>query len=307
MMNTIERIIISVNGWLTLPVSIGCSGLVISYLTSKSPGMQTFNDSVMIDFQHLVMVFSLCTLTPYSFGNVVSNISQDVALVIAFFIDIIELLFIIYIITLLVVKYISIYYSTVLTDLYHESLILNGLRFGLAGVAILLHVLEVNYISNPNNHNYVQILIYGDTNDDLESSKVQTTLALVFVIVMIFVQTRIELDGMVKDEHSGCIGTLKRIIQTNQINPDPNQEVPYKINVLRTGVTGLFMLATSFFVFFPLTTQFTKMVMLLVITECLYIGIPTVFIWSHDNIKKHFVKKIKSLLCINDPIINLNV
>jgi hypothetical protein len=160
-------------------------------------------------------------------------------------------------------------------------------------------------VSRQENRFSAQVLLLGDNDNNQEFHRIGMACVALFVVVMVVVQARIEFDN---PGHPGWVGTLKRIFQkksTNQINPLPYQEaLPYKVNVLRICMAFVLVLVVSFFFIMPNATSLVKMMINICIITCPFIAMPILSIWSHDNIKAHSIKKIKSALSINnDPFI----
>jgi hypothetical protein len=131
-MNRLERTILATYCVLTVPVTFICARLVISYLRSKAPGMQTFNDRVLIDFQRVLLICSIATLLPYAYGTLqLAPVSLEVALVISSITDLSIIMVSNYMTVFLIVKYISVYYGSVFSATCNETLVINGLRIGI--------------------------------------------------------------------------------------------------------------------------------------------------------------------------------
>jgi hypothetical protein len=115
-MNTIERSIVAVGVITSIPVSLTCVRLIISYLNAKPSGMQTFNDRVMTDFLNIFAVFTTLALVAYSYGSIQAPVGLLWALTWSFAINVVMILGLLYLIALLILKYISIYHSMELSS-----------------------------------------------------------------------------------------------------------------------------------------------------------------------------------------------
>jgi hypothetical protein len=63
-MNIITGVATIVLFSLIISIGIVCASLIISYTKSKPPGLQSFMDQIMIEFQYVVVLFTLATLMP---------------------------------------------------------------------------------------------------------------------------------------------------------------------------------------------------------------------------------------------------
>jgi hypothetical protein len=86
---------------------------------------------------------------------------------------------------------------------------------------------------------------------------------------------------------------------------DPNQ-VSFKENSMRLVVGVLLTAFLIRYFFLPIFPSFLITVILISLTA-LYNGVPILFIITHDNLKTHSIKKIKSVFTLPGPIIELNV
>jgi hypothetical protein len=303
-MNTIERSIVAVGVITSIPVSLTCVGLIVSYLNAKPSGMQTFNDRIMTDFLNVFAVFTILALVAYSYGSIQAPVGLLLALTWSFAINVVAILFLLYLIALLILKYISIYHSILTSGPFDEDEILTYLRFGLLGLSFFLEILEVGYLANPSNLAYAQVLLFGDTNDSYETGPVSGPLTMLLMFMVVGLHIRIEYDNIVIENHQGSWSWLKTQFQSIQVNPtDIHQEaIPYRMSALRVSVVTSIVFVILAFILVPIATSCAKVVVVISTIYCLFVGIPIVFIWSHPNIKAHSIKKARSMLCTNNSV-----
>jgi hypothetical protein len=306
-MDITERTIVAGVSIGAIPATVISCRLIISYLKEKPPGMQTFNDRVMIDYIHTHILFCVISVSTYTYGCVLAPVGHDLALTLSFLTCTSILLSSLYLIMVLVLRYVSIYHSTLLSEQFDEGNVINYLRISLLSLAIFLETFEVLLSSNPDNFIFVQVLLLGDTTVHYEIGTVMGFICLTCLVIMIGLQARIEHDNIdIQDNNMGFLGSLTNLCQVNRINPNPSQPRPYIMSASRIGVviSGLFV--SVLFIFMPLATSKIKMVVLIGMAYFPLV-IPVLFICSSANIKAHVVKKINSVFCKSDRFINLNI
>jgi hypothetical protein len=307
-MDITERTIVGIAGISTIPATVISCRLIVSYLKEKPPGMQTFNDLIMIDYIHTFILFCVISVSTYAYGSVLAPVEYELAQTVSFTAHTAILLTCLYLLTVLVLRYVSIYHSTLLSEHFDEGNVINYLRISLLSLSIFLETSEVMLSSNMENSIFVQVLMYGDTTAHYKIGKVTGFIMIVSLVSMIGLQARIEYDNIaIGTNRPGFFVSIKNMFHVNQVNPNPEQPVPYKLSALRIGVLISALFVIFLFILMPLSTSIIKMVVLIGMAYFALVGLPVLFIWSNANIKVHAVKKIKSVFCKSDPLINLNV
>jgi hypothetical protein len=79
-----EKLVLGVSISVMIPVSLSCASLIISYLNSNPPCLQTFNDRIMIEVQYVFAIFTLTSLIPMGCGMALSPLDPDMSRLVAF-------------------------------------------------------------------------------------------------------------------------------------------------------------------------------------------------------------------------------
>jgi hypothetical protein len=203
-MNIITGVATIVLFSLIISIGIVCASLIISYTKSKPPGLQSFMDQIMIEFQYVVVLFTLATLIPMGYGTAqASSINLDLARIVAFGSFTICIMLMLYLFVGILVKYVSIYHSTLLSGHFNEAKVILRLRIGLSLTAIFLAIFEYRYLSSLDTMLYYQILAFGSANSELAYSKVVTFFVVINLIIGIGLQIRIEYDNLIIGDQQG--------------------------------------------------------------------------------------------------------
>jgi hypothetical protein len=68
-MNTFDSTVLLIGILSTIPLCLTSVCLIIGYLKNKSPGMQTFNDQVMLDLLYVTTILCPLTVITYVYGT----------------------------------------------------------------------------------------------------------------------------------------------------------------------------------------------------------------------------------------------
>ncbi len=270
--------------------------IIRSYLLSKPLGMQSFLDKMIY---HFTFVHSLGT----GLAAVLLGVSEPfgpsgdlMAKTVTVASNFITVTFILSAFVVLFVRYLSIYYGSFIASLEEEQIVSKA--YWIIGLASMLLTFMEYVVFSP-----MELMFsYNVLQDSLDNWKIRieatALLAMIpLVAIMVVSQYRVEKDAFAHDDlESGFLIKLKHWILVRD-QPEDNPEDPsYSVNATRVVfILGMIFFAVAFVM--PFLRSVDMKIMLLFGCFFSQILLPLTFIWTHQNLKKHMLQKIRALFC----------
>jgi hypothetical protein len=265
--------------------------------------MQTLLDKFMIELQYAYIFMSFAVNYSMASGNLFSNnLNEYVQFVLVGIVMLTTHLICLHLAVYLVIKYLSIYHSTILQYDIDESRLIIRVRIGLLVFATLL--VGSDFTAN-GVHQLLpyQVLKYGIGQTDGHWGTTLQVVAFFSLLLMIWLQSRIEYDNFVFNEAINSYQQGLHIdppppnLNNNQDQPDQPNQHKVKLNCVRFGVLVGTICFLVIFVLIPFTTFETNLQMIAVLAYILIFHciMPLMYILSYPNVKAFTIIKVKSI------------